>query len=627
MIVAETPAGGSGRGAAVLAAGGALAGQTGMRRRLTLTSSHMVITEPVGDLLEEIGWTGRECITDSRAMVHYFRTTPDGRIAFGWGGGRIVRGHRTGGRAEVDPEITRARAPPDPLLPRPAGSPHRARLGRADRRLAHAPADDSRASSRESLAGFGYTGHGVGPSHMIGRSLASLALDRDDEASRLAIVSPPPHHVPPEPFRFIGGSLIRRAIVAKETADEQGRAPSRLSRTLAAIPARIGIHIGRSADRPRAGIGAPSISCLPFVVGAVAYLAEVAFEDWPHIHALLDMDAFYVAVELRRRPELRGRPVIVAGSGPRAVVTTASYEARPYGVGSAIPVAHAKRRCPDLIHLPVDMAHYRGRSLEVMALVDELEVPTQPVSLDEVYLDLSGLTDPVARMSGLVRTIRERLGLDASVGIGPNKLVAKVASDAEKPRGFVVLTREQAATRFAGEPPRMIPGIGPKTAERLRAIGVATIGDLQRVAAEDLVARFGRSHGSALHERAHFRDDAPVARGEAKSRSVETTFDTTLRPVAARAVADRSGRAARGGAPQTRDRRADDRDQGPPRRLDHGHPGALGRDADQRPGADRRDGEVAAPRLRAAAAGSPARRPRSRVRRPGYGADRRRRAR
>ena len=257
----------------------------------------------------------------------------------------------------------------------------------------------------------------------------------------------------------------------------------------------------------------------------MAYLAEVAFEDWPHIHALLDMDAFYVAVELRRRPELRGRPVIVAGSGPRAVVTTASYEARPYGVGSAIPVAHAKRRCPDLIHLPVDMAHYRERSLEVMALVDELEVPTQPVSLDEVYLDLSGLTDPVARMSGLVRTIRERLGLDASVGIGPNKLVAKVASDAEKPRGFVVLTREQAATRFAGEPPRMIPGIGPKTAERLRAIGVATIGDLQRVAAEELVARFGRSHGSALHERAHFRDDAPVARGEAKSRSVETTFD------------------------------------------------------------------------------------------------------
>ena len=152
------------------------------------------------------------------------------------------------------------------------------------------------------------------------------------------------------------------------------------------------------------------------------------------------MDAFYVAVELLRRPELRGKPVIVAGSGPRAVVTTASYEARPYGVGSAIPVAHAKRRCRDLIHLPVDMAHYRERSREVMAIVAELGVPTQPVSLDETYIDLSSVPDPVARMSWAVRAIRERLELDASVGMGPNRLVAKVASDAEKPRGFVVLT-------------------------------------------------------------------------------------------------------------------------------------------------------------------------------------------
>jgi len=117
------------------------------------------------------------------------------------------------------------------------------------------------------------------------------------------------------------------------------------------------------------------------------------------------MDAFYVAVELLRRPDLRGLPVIVAGRGPRAVVTTASYEARPFGVGSAMPVAHAKRRCPDLVHLPVDMAHYRERSAEVMGLVGELGVPTQPVSLDEVYLDLSATPDPVARMSDLVRAI------------------------------------------------------------------------------------------------------------------------------------------------------------------------------------------------------------------------------
>jgi DNA polymerase-4 len=237
------------------------------------------------------------------------------------------------------------------------------------------------------------------------------------------------------------------------------------------------------------------------------------------------MDAFYVAVELLRRPELRGKPVIVAGSGPRAVVTTASYEARPFGVGSAQPVAHAKRRCPDLIRLPVDMAHYRERSAEVMAIIGELGVPTQPVSLDEVYLDLSGTPDPVARMSWVVRTVRERLHLDASVGVGPNRLVAKVASDAEKPRGFCVLTRGQAAKRFAPEPPRLLPGVGPKTAERLEQLGVRTIGELQAYPREALVQRFGQSHGNALHERAHFLDESPVERGEAKSRSVETTFD------------------------------------------------------------------------------------------------------
>lgn len=242
----------------------------------------------------------------------------------------------------------------------------------------------------------------------------------------------------------------------------------------------------------------------------------------------LDMDAFYVAVELLRRPELRGKPVIVAGKGPRAVVTTASYEARPFGVGSAMPVAHAKRRCPELVHLPVDMAHYRERSREVMALVGEVGVPIQPVSLDECYVDLSGLADPVARMSGVVRAIRGQLALDASVGIGPNRLVAKVASDAEKPRGFVVLSREQAAKRFARERPRLLPGIGPKTAERLDAIGVRTIGDLQAHPRDDLISRFGRSHGHALQERAHFRDHSAVARREAKSRSVETTFDRDI---------------------------------------------------------------------------------------------------
>ena len=245
--------------------------------------------------------------------------------------------------------------------------------------------------------------------------------------------------------------------------------------------------------------------------------------------AHLDMDAFYVAVELLRRPELRGQPVLVAGSGPRAVVTTASYEARKFGVGSAMPASIARRRCPDATVVPPDFPYYRAKSAEVKEVVAELGRPGEWVSLDEVYLDLTGMPYPVEGMSGLVRDIRERTGLDASAGIGPNKLVAKVASDAEKPRGFCVLTREQAAERFADESPRLLPGIGPKTASRLEAYGVRTIGVLQRCTLDGLCERFGSNHGRYLHDLSHFRHDSPVTTERvAKSRSVEATFDSDV---------------------------------------------------------------------------------------------------
>ncbi len=318
------------------------------------------------------------------------------------------------------------------------------------------------------------------------------------------------------------------------------------------------------------------------------------------------MDAFYVAVELLRRPELRGKPVIVAGSGPRAVVTTASYEARPFGVGSAIPVAFAKRRCPDVVHLPVDMAHYRERSREVMGLVAELEVPTQPVSLDETYIDLSSLPDPIAQMSSLVRRIREQLRLDASVGIGPNRLVAKVASDAEKPCGFVVLTREQAARALRARAAAAAAGRRPEDG---RAPGRARPQDDRRPAG--VSGRRARAALRAEPRPVPARAGALPRRvgGRARRDEVAVGGDHLRlrhrRPRPARAGARRAVAPARVRARRALDARAHDRDQGAPRRLDNGHPGAHDRGGDQRPGRDRRPRERPAARVRAAAPGAP----------------------
>ncbi len=245
--------------------------------------------------------------------------------------------------------------------------------------------------------------------------------------------------------------------------------------------------------------------------------------------AHLDMDAFYVSVELRRRPQLRGLPVIVAGSGPRSVVTTASYEARRFGVGSAMPAARARRLCPDGIYLTPDFAYYREASAEVMALVRGCADVVEVVGLDEAYIDLTGMPAPRAEMRRLALVIERETGLRCSVGIGPNKLVAKVASDAEKPRGFVVLTREQACRRFAGASFSLIPGIGPKTAERLRSLGLATIGDLVSSSAGLLEERFGPRLGAELRRRARFEDDSPVTEvRKVLSESRETTFDVDI---------------------------------------------------------------------------------------------------
>jgi DNA polymerase-4 len=245
--------------------------------------------------------------------------------------------------------------------------------------------------------------------------------------------------------------------------------------------------------------------------------------------AHLDMDAFYVSVELRRRPELRGQPVIVAGSGPRSVVTTASYEARRFGVGSATPAARARRLCPHGVFLAPDFAYYRDVSREVMTLVRAAVETVEVVGLDEAYLELTGIERPVATMRLLQAEIKSATGLTSSVGIGPNKLIAKVASDAEKPEGFVVLSREQACTRFAGAPCGLVPGIGPKTAERLRAAGITTLGELASARGNELAARFGPRLGAELGRRARFEDDTPVSlERKAVSESRELTFDRDI---------------------------------------------------------------------------------------------------
>jgi glycine/D-amino acid oxidase-like deaminating enzyme len=246
-VLAKADGGTVRAGAAVVAIGGAAkSARAPLRNALTVTSSHIVLTEPVPDLLEEIGWTGGECITDCRTMLHYFRTTPDGRIAFGLGGGRISMGGRLRGRVEIDP-VTVALA---------TERLHHYFPGLKGRQLTHAwggPIDVSPTHlplvvplrGGNAFAAAGYTGNGVGPSYMVGRTLASLALDRRDDHSRMPFIDPSPQRVPPEPFHWLGGSLIRRAIMSKENAETEGRPPHPVSSTLARIPDLLGFHIGR----------------------------------------------------------------------------------------------------------------------------------------------------------------------------------------------------------------------------------------------------------------------------------------------------------------------------------------------------------------------------------------------
>ena len=247
----------------------------------------------------------------------------------------------------------------------------------------------------------------------------------------------------------------------------------------------------------------------------------------------VDMDAFYASVEQRDNPALRGRPVIVGGRPEaRGVVAACSYEARAFGVRSAMPAAHAQRLCPAAVFLRPRMQHYADISRQIRAIFAEVTDRIEPLSLDEAYLDVSEnkLAEPLAGKLArrLKLRIREATGLTASAGVGPCKLVAKIASDVRKPDGLCVVPPEQVADFLAPLPVARLWGVGPKTEKRLLELGIRTVYDVRAVAREELERRLGR-YGELLQRLSWGDDPRPVeSRREPKSRGSETTFQTDV---------------------------------------------------------------------------------------------------
>jgi DNA polymerase-4 len=246
----------------------------------------------------------------------------------------------------------------------------------------------------------------------------------------------------------------------------------------------------------------------------------------------VDLDAFFAAVEQRDRPELRGRPVVVGGGGPgdRGVVSAASYEARRFGIHSAMPLRRASRLCPDAVFLPVDGAKYQAVSREVMAILRRFTPSVEPISIDEAFLDVTGSAalfgDGPTIAVRIKDGVRVEVGLTASVGVASTKLVAKIASDLRKPDGLVVVPPGEEASFLAPLPIQRLWGVGEQTAIALREYDVRTIGDLAALPPDLLVRRFGK-HGAALAERARGVDPDRVVGDADPAKSVghEHTFD------------------------------------------------------------------------------------------------------
>lgn len=243
----------------------------------------------------------------------------------------------------------------------------------------------------------------------------------------------------------------------------------------------------------------------------------------------VDMDAFYASVEQRDRPELRGKPVVVAWQGVRSVVCAASYEARRFGVHSAMPAIRAEQLCPQAIFIPPDFARYRKVSLRVREILLRHTDLIEPLSLDEAYLDVTrnklGLPTAV-RVAKMIRSaIKEELHLTASAGVAPNKFLAKIASDWKKPDGLFVIQPHEAQAFLALLPVGRVPGVGPVTGGRMKQEGLLTVGDLRALGRAALESRFGK-YGTRLYQLAWGVDHNPVVPNRPrKSISAETTFE------------------------------------------------------------------------------------------------------
>ena len=251
----------------------------------------------------------------------------------------------------------------------------------------------------------------------------------------------------------------------------------------------------------------------------------------------VDMDAFYASIEQRDDPSLRGQPLVVGGGNNRGVVAAASYESRRYGIRSAMPMRDAYRRCPDLLRVAPRMSHYQSVSKEIFTIFREFTPLVEGLSLDEAFLDVSSsialFGDEIGIAKEVKKRIRSQTSLTASVGVAPNKLVAKIASDLDKPDGICVVTQQNMRALLDPLPVRVIPGIGPETLTRLKRIGVETIADLRQAPDRDLEPVFGK-FTQRTRDRASGIDDRPVlASRPDKSISAEETFDTDLAEIPA----------------------------------------------------------------------------------------------